>query len=379
MSRFEDVADISFIDDLNLETLKNNAINEYKTKYAEITGNDIAVDDETKAEIYTFAELYYQFALSFDQKAKMNLLKYSSGKYLDNLALSRGLKRKKAEAAIVTIRFTLSAQRDNTIVIPKGTRITSAAARIYFSTNDYTEIRPGELYADVVCTATITGDITNDFLIGDLSILVDPIAYVASVYNIEIPSGGGDEETDDTFAKRIYAARYEYSTTGAEAAYIYYVKSFSSAIKDVVPTNPSDAEIVIYILMSDGTQATDGFIAELTDYIRTPEIKAMTDHITVKNAERVEYSIKGQYYISKNDISRLTNIQSAVTEAIEKYKLWQSEKMGRDINPQELIARLKQAGVRRVVFDSDALQIVGKTQVAYCTDTIIEYAGAEDE
>ena len=250
MARFEDIGDVSFMGDITLDGIKTTLIDEYKAAYKEITGETPIVPDEDKAAMYAEAQTLYQLMATIDDKAKQNLLKYARGKYLDNLALRYGLTRKKEEKAAVMIRFTLSAPRENVVAIPTGTRVTGAAGKIYFATDEYAEILPGEKSVDVICTSTSGGNAVNNFAIGELNLLADPIAYISSVQNIELPVGGADKEDDQSFAERIYAARNEYSTTGAEDAYIYYTKSYSTAIDDVVVKNPTDAEINIYILLS---------------------------------------------------------------------------------------------------------------------------------
>lgn len=148
-------------------------------------------------------------------------MKYASGAYLDNKAISRLLQRKQEEYAVTTIRFTLSAVRENVIAIPVGTRVTGESGNVYFATSEYAEILPGNLYVDVLCTATDGGSAANNYEIGELSTLVDPIAYIDNVKNIDNPLGGADVEDDDTLRERIYNSRYLYSTTGSEGAYIY--------------------------------------------------------------------------------------------------------------------------------------------------------------
>ena len=98
----------------------------------------------------------------------------------------------------------------------------------------------------------------------------------------------------------------------------------------MVIDNPSDAEIEIYILLKDRDLATESFIEGLSEYINNPDIKAITDHITIKNVERVEYSIDVEYSICNSDISALNIIQQDVKSNIYEYTEWQSQKIGRD-------------------------------------------------
>lgn len=380
MARFEEISDVSFMGDITLEGLKKKIVEEYNAAYLEITGENKTVPDEQLAIMYAAAALFYQLAEAINSKAKQNLLKYSSGTYLDNIGISRGgLTRKQAESAVVMIRFTASAVRQNVIGIPEGTRVTGGSGRIYFATTEYAEIAPGEEYADVPCMATAGGAAANDFEIGELNMLVDPIAYIGSVSNTDAPTGGTDAESDDAFAERIYDSRYTYSTAGAEQAYIYYTKAFSTLIDDVVVLNPSDANIDIYILMADRTQATSAFLEELENYLDDPDIKPLTDNITVKNVTRVNYAISVEYKIYDTDLSKLAEIQKAIAAAAEEFKAWQSARIGRDISSQKLISLLIAAGAAQVTINSPLDTKVEANEIAYCESTSIEYKGYIEE
>lgn len=380
MARFEEISDVSFMGDITLEGLKKKIVEEYNTAYLGITGENKTVPDEQLAIMYAAAALFYQLAEAINSKAKQNLLKYSSGTYLDNIGISRGgLTRKQAESAVVMIRFTASAVRQNVIGIPEGTRVTGGSSRIYFATTEYAEIAPGEEYVDVPCMATAGGAAANDFEIGELNMLVDPIAYIGSVSNTDAPTGGTDAESDDAFAERIYDSRYTYSTAGAEQAYIYYTKAFSTLIDDVVVLNPSDANIDIYILMADRTQATSAFLEELENYLDDPDIKPLTDNITVKNVTRVNYAISVEYKIYDTDLSKLAEIQKAIGAAAEEFKTWQSARIGRDISSQKLISLLIAAGAAQVTINSPLDTKVEANEIAYCESTSIEYKGYIEE
>lgn len=379
MGRFENIGDISFMGNITLAELKKIATNEYLSSYADLTGNNVEISDEIKAILYAAAQIFYQLAETIDTKARQNLLKYSSGEYLDNLALSKGLVRKQQEPSVVTIRFTLSATRQNVVAIPKGTRVTSQSNKIYFETTDYDEILPGAEYADIQCVSTTGGVECNQFEIGELNRLVDPIAYVSSVTNIDEPTGGADEETDDDFAMRIFDARNLFSTAGSENAYIYYTKSYSTLIDDVIVTNPQDAEIYIYILMTDRNEATPAFIEGLTEYLSSDDIRPLTDKITVKNVERIQYSIDIEYTIYETDISKLSDIEKSISEAVENYKKWQCAKIGRDINNQKLVSVVIAAGAANVKVKSPTNTQITPIQIAYCSDINIVYKGYVEE
>ena len=58
------------------------------------------------------------------------------------------------------------------------------------------EIAAGAMSVDLICDCLSAGTIGNDYQAGQLNILVDPIPYIAAVSNIDVSSGGIDEESE---------------------------------------------------------------------------------------------------------------------------------------------------------------------------------------
>ena len=71
-------------------------------------------------------------------------------------------------------------------------------------------------------------------------------------------------------------------------------------------------------------------------------------------------------------------IKSNVDKTVQEYVEWQKEKIGKDINPDELIKRLKIAGVKRVVLRSPAFQKLSFNQVGINNGITSNYQGVEE-
>ena len=72
-------------------------------------------------------------------------------------------------------------------------------------------------------------------------------------------------------------------------------------------------------------------------------------------------------------------IQEAVGEAIENYKVWQTDKIGRDINPDEITARLMAAGVKRAVITEPVFKELEDWQIASLGTVTVKYGGLEGD
>lgn len=81
---------------------------------------------------------------------------------------------------------------------------------------------------------------------------------------------------------------------------------------------------------------------------------------------------------SDADHRRIPVIQSKVTAAVKDFQTWQ-RKLGRDINPTELIARLRAAGAKRVKLTAPADVAVQTMMLPKCTGVTATYGGLEDD
>lgn len=92
-----------------------------------------------------------------------------------------------------------------------------------------------------------------------------------------------------------------------------------------------------------------------------------------------EYDLDVTYYISKTNAARAVSIQAAVSDAVAGYNIWQTEEIGRDINPSELIRRMVAAGAKRVTVDAPAFVSLPPSTVARTGSVTVTYGGIEDD
>lgn len=379
ISAIENLPEVSFIGNTTLDQVKGNLRIFYKEAYFNKKGTSpsLSTGDPISLMLDACAVQLYQVLLYVDRAGKMNLLKYAYGAYLDNLGALKGLTRKEATAAVVTMRFSLEEALDFIVSIPAGTRV--KAGTLFFATDDYTEIPVGETYADIACTCQTAGTEGNGFAIGDITGLADSVAYISSVSNTDESSGGTDEEEDEDFIERIYYAPSGYSTAGPMDAYISKVEEYSSAIGSVVVTSPSACAVNVYILMEDGSLPTEAVREALREYLSADELRPLTDQVTVLSPSTVNFDIDVTYYISTSDSTQAETIQQDVEAAIEEYVEWQTGNIGIDINPSELHRAIIDAGAKRCVISSPNFVQIGRTEVARIGTKTVVYGGLEDD
>lgn len=377
----ENTPEISFIDDKTVDDISRAMVADFEAYLTAAEGRPVTLPlaSPHRMILQAAAVQIYQAMQYIDRAGKQNLLKYAYADYLDNLALLKGVTRLPAAAATVTIRFTLSMERDSVTVIPQGTRV-SAGGDVYFSVDEYTEVPAGTLTADVPATCGIAGTVGNGFGIGELTTLVDPIPFVASVSNTTVSTGGADVESDSNLAERIYLAPGAYSTAGPELSYLYHAKAYSPAVGDVVASNDHEAgNVHIIFLQADGSSPGPELIDGLRQYLMDGNVRPMTDLVEVSAPEDVAYSIDLTYYINQSDSSRALAIQTAVTAAVAEYQRWQRA-IGRDINPSKLVALVMAAGAKRVEVTAPTYTPVDDTSVPSLSgEARVTYGGLEHD
>lgn len=381
MNAIKNLPDISFIDNKTIDQVRQEMVADYESFISEATGQTVTLERSSvhRMELYAAAAQIYQAMQYIDRQGKQNILKYSYSDFLDNLAIFKGVTRNPATAATTTLRFTLSAERDTATGIPQGTRV-STAGSIYFATDVYAEIPAGSTTVDVPATCTVAGTDGNGFAVGELSTIVDPIPYVASVTNTTATEGGAEIESDDDLAERVFLAPGAYSTAGPEDGYLYHAKAYSAAIGDVVATSDQAAGTVdIVFIMADGSTPGEEMIEGLEGYLQGKTIRPMTDLVRVAAPQEVQYTINLTYYINRSDSAKAVTIQAAVAQAVADYQTWQRA-IGRDINPSKLVAMVMEAGAKRVTVTAPTYTTVDATKVsAIQGSAVVTYGGLEDD
>ena len=135
----------------------------------------------------------------------------------------------------------------------------------------------------------------------------------------------------------------------------------------------------IRILLEDNSTPSRGFIDGLSDYLTEAPARPLTDHVVIAGPDKVAYNIKITYYIGKLSRASAAMIQEAVEMAIEDFEEWQTGKIGRDINPDELIVRLKAAGVKRAVITEPEFKVLEEWQIAALGTKTVTYGGIEND
>ena len=376
----ENFPEISFIDNCTVDDVLTQMISDYQAKYKEITGKDVSLAqaDPYRLIMYACTVQLYQGMQYADYAGKMGTLKYSQGNYLDNLAPLRGVKRIEETAASTVLQFSIAAPIESVIAIPAGTRVTNGHD-VYFATDEYAEIAAGEITVAVPATCTTPGTSGNGFAVGTFNVLVNTLPYISEVANTVATYGGADTEDDESLKDRIYNAPGSYSTAGSEGAYKYHTKNVNQTISDVEVKRISPGVVGVYFVCDGGKIPEDSLIDEVREALSDRTIRPLTDNVVVQAPATQEYNVDFTYYISSSNKSAVATIQANIDTAVSVYNAWQTEKIGRDINPSYLIQKIMDAGAKRVVVESPSFTVLDGTTIAKLGTVTVTYGGVEDD
>ena len=323
--------------------------------YEKITNTTVRPASPEKLFIQWVTSIVLQERVQTNYAGNQNIPSRAEGRDLDALGeLFYETTRPGAVAAVCTERFHISEAQSTAILIPKGTRVTDASRNLVWETTEDAYIRIGETFADVRIRCQTPGIIGNDYAEGQINTAVDLIDYYSACENVAVSDSGSDQLDDDAYYELMRASMDGYSTAGPWGGYIYHAKKVSSEIADVIANSPIPGHVRIYVLMKDGTGATEELKNAVLESCNNDKVRPMTDFVQTEDAEAVPYDIDLTYYIQTNSPTSAALIESNVAAAVEEFKAWQSARLGRDINPSHLIHLLMQAGVKRVDLRSPA-------------------------
>lgn len=367
------VNEINFVD-TDTEKIKSNVIAVYES----LTDRTLAQGDPVRLFLLSIAGIIAQQKAVINFTGKMNLLAYAEGDYLDHLGVLVGTKRLLASEAQAAVLIRLATPQASALVIPKGTRLT-AGDGIFFAITQQVIIPAGDTTKAAAVACTVAGILGNGYLPGQLKTIVDPIAYVDSIVNTTETAGGADIEHDGSYRNRIHEAPESFSCAGPDGAYLYYAKSASALIADVAVESTQPGKVEIIPLLKNGGIPGEEILQCVLDRCNDTKIRPLTDEVSAIAPLEVHYSVDVSYYIDDENSAQTVLIQSAVEQAVDDYIFWQKSKLGRDINPSELITRMVNAGAKRVQVNSPAFTTVTKRQVAVAGEPMILFGGVEDD
>lgn len=343
-------------------------------------GEPLYPGDERRIFVEALVQIITAMANQCNVAANGKTLQYAVGDMLDALGYRMGVTRLPASPASAPFLFTLSEVLSGDLTIPAGTLITNDGD-IYFATDEDLTIEAGNLTGTVNATCTEAGADGNGFGANSIAQLVDLIDGVATAANSATTAGGADAEPDDEYRERIRLSNSTFSTAGPTKAYQYYAKSADSSIIDVVVDSPSACVVDIYVLTDTGTP-TQTVLDKVEAICGADDVRPLTDQVSAKAPTAVNYDITIHYYTTAEDEADCVATIEGDGGVIDQFKKWQSGAMGRNVNPDKLLAMCLSpsdgTGCLRMDITYPAAAAVGAKQVAQCGTVTVTHEVVEE-
>lgn len=365
--------------------------------YQDTTGEDLAPADPRRLFLDTIILLLVQCRALIDFAGKQNLIRYVTDLFIDALAELLGATRNTATPSTTTIRFVITV--GTVVTIPAGKRVTNGAF-IWSVLADTTNTSTLTDHVDVLCECTTAGAASNGYAAGQIATMVDSIVGVTSASNTTPSSDGTDVELLEAFRTRLRSIPEARAVAGPRRAYEALALAASSAVADAVALGPDDAAAMdgappptgsIYVLVTEGARDQAGtltstipdpsgaLITAVNAALSAEDVRPLGDQLTVKAPEFVDFDTTATWYIAASRSEFVAEIQDAVADALDAYLLWQQSSIGRDVNPSEFIARLVNAGAKRVAVADPAFASLKRDQCARSLYVTLNYGGIEDD
>lgn len=356
--------DIQFLE-TDTETIESNMIALYELFMRESGRKDYKMQPASPERLFLSwcAAIVVQQRVLIDETAKKNVPRYAAGEYLDSLAeLFKDIERLPAEPAVTIFRCYISEVQKQSVIVPAGTRI--SFDELVFETTEELEIPAGNTYGDVGGQCQSAGTVGNGLAAGQVKEIVDVYDYYLKVENITKTSGGAEQEGDKEYYERMRESMESFSTAGPVNGYIYHAKSVTAAVVDVEATSPVPGMVDVRVLLQGGEQPTQALLQAIYNKLNADDVRPLTDTVTVSAPEEDPFEIDLTFWIDGNTQASGSIIEIAVRKAVEEYILWQTGKMGRDINPSYLVQKIMEAGAKHVDVRKPEFVPVERTHVA---------------
>lgn len=362
--------------EIDASTLYNSIVQAVEVQI----GEPLYPGDERRIFIEALVQIIVSMANQCNVAANGKTLQYAVGDMLDALGYRMGVERLPATPASAPFKFTLDEALADDLTIPAGTLITNDGD-IYFATDADLTITAGSTNGTVNATCTEAGADGNGFGANAIAQLVDLIEGVATAANTATTAGGADAEPDDEYRERIRLSNSTFSTAGPTKAYQYYAKSADSSIIDVVVDSPDACEVDIYVLTDSGIPSQT-ILDKVEAICGADDVRPLTDQVTAKAPTAVSYDITMKYYTTAEDEADCVATIEGAGGAVDQFKKWQSGAMGRNINPDKLLAMClspsEGTGCLRMDITYPAAATVGAKQVAQCGTVTITHEVVEE-
>ncbi len=202
------------------------------------------------------------------------------------------------------------------------------------------------------------------------------LEHLAAFYGVARLTG----ENDTRFRLRTLLAPEAYGCAGTHGSYVFFALTADPRVKTVDVWSPRPGEVIVAVQEADadgnGIAASTELLTIVRDQLTRPDVKPLTDMVTVRSVINVAYSIKLDAYILPGPDH--TMVKSEVLASVEAMTLDRATP-SRDVPRSAVFASASVGPVDKVIVHSPVADIARDSgQVGVCTGIdvrVIVYAG----
>ncbi|MDR1120892.1 MAG: baseplate J/gp47 family protein [Dysgonamonadaceae bacterium] len=308
----------------------------------------------------------------FNAGMSQMLYQFSQAPILDYIAGLVAVERLSAASAGCTVCFTLVPGHGN-VLIPEGTRVATSDSEVIFMVADDYILSKETESIDIPVLAEIPGKSGNGYLQGEVNKILDPLAFVSTVTNTDVTSGGSDEETDEQLQERIRLAPSQYSSAGSRQSYLFYAKSANPAIKDVSVSSPIPGTVLI-VPLADENEISQKIFTDIYNACNAENVRPLTDTVIVAAPEQRDYAIEVNLVLFDN--ADASDVRDEISAILDVYAQENRKRLGVDIVRSHInkICRLDSVYDVEVVSPSENV-VIGEGEFACCTQITVNVTG----
>lgn len=323
----------------------------YQTYDTEYVPNE---SDEVMPVLETVAYRELQLRTYVNDLVRQSFWQTATGDYLDFHASEFFITRDAGAKPTASVTFTLNTTLSTEYVLTAGLELLNEdgstsllLADVTFSagSTEATGIAELQLY-----TATSDTKVISTMV---------PKAYLSSVVQTTVYSGGSNPMGDDALRALIALANEQQTTAGSIKSYTYWALQSDARITDVnvYSTTPGTVEVIVHSLSGVDTTMLERVRSATSAAIHRP----LNDTVNVHAATTINYNITAVLSISK-DVDATSTLASAKARLLERLN---AVEIGKSVTLGMIISALSVDGVEDVALNSPTATIgSGEDEVA---------------
>ncbi|QOD81899.1 baseplate assembly protein [Chromobacterium haemolyticum] len=306
--------------------------------------------------------------------ALLNLVRYSRGAILDELAKDRGEDRLPAYAAGCTLEFRIPVAQKADFVIPAGTVVSTGNGALSVATIQNVTLPAGQFAVTVKASATDAGAQGNGYIAGQINQLISILAGAPgglTVSNTTTTDGGAEEETDERLQLRLLLSFDRYSVAGPAPAYRLLAMRQHPSVIDVAVFSHTPGEVTLYPLLDTGLPGQT-VIDAVQAGTSADTVRVLCDTVVTAAPVAHDYSVSAVLTLNPGDVA--DTVLPSATAAVQALANSMAASLGGDIVPSQFTGVL-QPLVHRVELQGLGFAACDKWEWRRCTGINLTIAG----